>query len=172
MRFPGFLAGYLLSVFAVWSGILALLFFLSGCSDFFALKSKLQKFPEDHARFERIVNAIENLRQAYVAKNVSELRELMLPLDGLQRLQVEIEKDFSTYAEIDLELTIERIAIKGGRAMVNVRWEGEWKQQTGELIGLAGQGYGILIWSGKQVILLAGTDGDLPFGMATKESLS
>ena len=167
MRSPGFL-----SVVAVWSGILVLLFLLSGCSDFFALKSKLQQFPEDHARFERIVNAIENLRQAYVAKNVSELRELMLPLDGLQRLQVEIEKDFSTYAEIDLELTIERIAIKGGRAMVNVRWEGEWKQQTGELIGLAGQGYGILIWSGKQVILLAGTDGDLPFGMATRESLS
>jgi len=169
MRSQGFL-----SIVAVWSGILVLLFLLSGCSDFFALKSKLQKFPEDHARFERIINAIENLRQAYVAQNLDELRELMLPLDGLQRLQVEIEKDFSTYAEIDLELTIERIAIKGGRAMVNVRWEGEWKRQTGKLIGLAvaGKGYGILIWSGKQVILLAGVDGDLPFGMATRESLS
>ena len=96
----------------------------------------------------------------------------MLPLDVLQRLQVEIEKDFNVYAEIDLKFAIERMAIKGGRAMVNVRWEGEWKRQTAELVGLTGQGHGVLIWSGKQVILLAAVDGDLPFGMATRESLS
>ena len=166
MRSPGFL-----SVVAVWSGILAFLFLLSGCSDFFALKSKLQQFPEDHARFERIVNSIENLRQAYAGKDVDELRELLLPLDVLQRLQVEIKKDFSTYAKIDLEFTIERMAIKGGRAMVNVRWEGEWKRRATELVGLTGQGHGVLIWSGRQVILLADVDGDLPFGMATRESL-
>ena len=167
MRSPGFF-----SVLAVWGGILSFFFLLSGCSNLFSRESKLPQFPEDHARFERIVNAIENLRQAYVGKDVDELRELMLPLDVLQRLQVEIEKDFSAYAKIDLEFTIERMAIKGARAKVNVRWEGKWKRQTAELVGLTGQGHGILIWSGKQVILLADVDGDLPFGMATRESLS
>ena len=166
MRSPGSL-----SIIVVWGGILSLLFSFTGCSNFFELKSKLPKFPEDHARFERIVNAIENLHQAYVGKDADELRELMLPLDVLQRLQVEIKKDFSTYAKIDLEFTIERMAIKGGRAMVNVRWEGEWKRRATELVGLTGQGHGVLIWSGRQVILLADVDGDLPFGMATRESL-
>ena len=142
MRSPGSL-----SVIVVWGGILSLLFSFTGCSNFFQLKSKLPKFPEDHARFERIVNAIEKLRQAYVGKNVDELRELMLPLDVLQRLHVEIEKDFSVYAEIDLDFTIERMAIKGGRAVVNVRLEGEWKRQAAELIGLTGQGHGVLVWS-------------------------
>jgi hypothetical protein len=160
------------SVVVVCGGILLLFFLLHGCSNFFALKSKLPRFPEDHARFERIVNAIEKLRQAYVRKNVDGLRELMLPLDVLQRLHAEIEKDFSIYAEINLEFTIERMAINGGRAMVNVRWEGEWKRQATELIGLIGQGHGVLVWSGRQVILLADVDGDLPFGMATRESLS
>ena len=167
MRSHGFL-----SVAVVWGAILSLLFLFPGCSDFFRLKSKPLQFPEDHARFERIVNAIETLRQAYEEKNFGELRELMLPLDVLQRLQVEIEKDFSTYAAIDLDFTIERMAIKGGRAIVNVRWEGEWKRKTEELVSLAGQGHGVLILSGKQVILLADVDGDLPFGMATRESLS
>ena len=160
------------SVVVVRGGILSLFFLLHGCSNFFTLESKLPRFPEDHARFERIVNAIEKLRQAYVGKNVDELRELMLPLDVLQRLHVEIEKDFSVYAEIDLDFTIERMAIKGGRAVVNVRWEGEWKRQAAELIGLTGQGHGVLVWSGRQVILLADVDGDLTFGMATRESLS
>ena len=170
MRSPRFLLAIV-----VWGGIFSLLFLLPGCDGFhrfFGDKPKSFQFPEDHARLERIVNAIESLRQAYVGKDVDELRGLMLPLDVLQRLQVEIEKDFNVYAEIDLKFAIERMAIKGGRAMVNVRWEGEWKRQTAELVGLTGQGHGVLIWSGKQVILLAAVDGDLPFGMATRESLS
>ena len=84
---------------------------------------------------------------------------------------MEMKKDFNTYAEIDLEFTIERMAIKGGRVTVNIRWEGEWKQQASDA-GITEQGYGVLIWSGRQVILLADVDGDLPFGMATRESLS
>ena len=155
----------------VWSGIFSFLFLLAGCSDFFGFKSKEIKFPEDHARFERIVNAIEGLRQAYVGQDVDELRELMLPLSALRRLQVEMEKDFNVYDEIDLEFTVERMTIKRGRAIVNVRWKGEWKQRTMELVSFDGQGHGVLIWSGKQVILLADVGGDLPFGMATRESL-
>ena len=149
----------------VWGGLFAILVIAPGC------KSKELQYPEDHARFERIVKAGEDLRKAYEEKNADALRELMLPLDGLDRLQLEIQKDFNTYADIELEFTIERMAIKGGLATVNVRWEGTWKRQPQDL-GIAGQGHVVLIWSGKQVILLADVDGDLPFGMATQESLS
>ena len=149
----------------VWGVLLSILLFLPGC------KSKLPRYPEDHARFERIVEAIERLREAYEEKDFEALRELMLPLEVLERVQLEIQKDFSAYAEIDLDFSIERMAIKGGRATVNFRWEGKWNRQAGDT-GISGEGHGVLIWSGKQVILLADVDGDLPFGMATRESLS
>jgi len=150
----------------VWGVVFLLLPFLPGCN-----KSKIPQYPEDHARFERIVEAIEGVREAYQEKDSEALRELMLPLEGLERLQREMEKDFNAYADIELEFTIERMAVKGGRARVNIRWEGEWKRQAGD-VGITGQGHGVLIWSGRQVILLADVDGDLPFGMATRESLS
>jgi len=153
------------SPIVVWGSLVAILFFLPGC------KSKLPQYPEDHARFERIVKAVEDLRKAYEEKNEDALRELMLPLDGLERLQLEIQKDFNAYADIDMEFTIERMTINGGRATVNIRWEGTWKRKPQD-VGIVGQGHGVLIWSGKQVILLADIDGDLPFGMATRESLS
>ncbi len=143
----------------------SLLLFVPGCS------SKTPQYPEDHARFERIVGAIEGLREAYQEKDSDALRELMLPLEGLERLQMDMEKDFNTYADIELQFYVERMAIKGGRATVNSRWEGEWKRQARNT-GITRQGHGVLIWSGRQVILLADVDGDLPFGMATRESLS
>ena len=144
---------------------MVLLLFVPGC------KSELQQYPEDHARFERIVKAVEQMRKAYEEKDLEALRELMLPLENLERLELEIQKDFDTYENIELEFTIERMAIKGGQATVNVRWEGKWKQQAQD-VGISGQGHGVLLWSGKQVILLAEVDGDLPFCMATRESLS
>lgn len=148
-----------------WGVLFSFLLFLPGCKD------KPPRFPEDHARFERIVEAIDRLRGAYEDKDTEGLRELMLPLEGLERLQLEIQKDFSAYSQIDLDFTIERMAIRGGRATVNVRWEGKWTRQTQDST-ISGQGHGVLIWSGKQVILLADIDGDLPFGMATRETLS
>ena len=150
----------------VWAILFfSLLLFVGGC------KSKPPQYPEDHARFQRIVEAVERLREAYEGKDSEALRELMLPLAALERLQMEMQNDFSAYAEIDLDFTIERMTIKGGRAIVNVRWEGAWKRQARDA-GITGQGHGVLIWSGKQVILLADVDGDLPFGMAARESLS
>ncbi len=153
------------SSIVLWGVLFSLLAISPGC------KSKVAQYPEDHARFERIVKAGEDLRKAYQEKDADALRELMLPLDGLERLQLEIQKDFAAYTDIELEFTIERMAINGGRATVNVRWEGTWKRESQD-VGIAGQGHGVLVWSGKQVILLADIDGDLPFGMSTRESLS
>ena len=144
---------------------LSLAFFLPGCGD------KPPRYPQDHARFERIVEAVEALRLSYEEQDTAALQELMLPLEVLLRLQAEIQKDFLTYSEISLSMTIERMAIKGGRATVNFRWEGVW-QETLQGSILNGRGHGILVWSGRQVILLADVEGDLPFGMASRQAIS
>lgn len=144
-----------------WAVLLSLLALLPGCKD------KPPRFPEDHARFERIVEAVEALRQAYEEKDEAALRELMLPLENLQRLELEIQKDFRSFQDITLKFAIERMVIQGERARVHVRWEGEWTEKAGRG-PLFRQGHGVLIWSGKQVILLADVEGDLPFGMANR----
>ena len=125
------------------------------------------KYPEDHARFERIVNAVSALETAYTKKDLVALQDLMLPVELLDRTQLDMQNDFAAFSDITLELTIERITILGGHATVNVRWEGEWKSGA-EPVGLISHGHGELIWSGNQVILLSGVDGDLPFGMKSR----
>lgn len=148
-----------------WGLCVGLVVFGLGC------QSKKQKYPEDHARFERIVKAVEALRSAYEGQNPGALQELMLPSEGLQRLQSDIQQDFSAYASISLTMTIERIYIQGERATVNVRWEGEW-QPSPEEKPVTNRGHGMLIWSGRQVILLVGVDGNVPFGMAARQAMS
>ncbi len=134
---------------------------LAGC------QSTPPKYPEDHARFDRIVKAVFALKSAYKNKDLVALQDLMLPVELLDRTQLDMQNDFATFSDITLDLTIERITIRGGHARVNIRWEGEWKQEA-EPVGLISQGHGELIWSGNQVILLSGVDGDLPFGMVSR----
>ena len=142
-----------------------LLIVLFGCS------SNPPKNPEEHARFERIVGAVESLRKAYVEKDEAAVEELLLPLERLERLEEEIRKDFSTFSMISLNLFIERINITGDLITVSIRWQGKWRRSPEE-IGVEGRGHGILLWSGTKVILLTGLEGDLPFGMATRRAMS
>ncbi|NKB81586.1 MAG: hypothetical protein GKS05_06825 [Nitrospirales bacterium] len=139
---------------------------MTGCAS-----TKTPKYPEDHARFERIVEVIDSLRQAYVEKNDSAARELFLPLDNLKQLDVEIQRDFQTYSQITLDLSIERITIRDDQILVNIRWQGEWTEESNAPVTQA-NGHGILHWRGRQVILLAGVEGDIPFGMASHQSIS
>jgi len=149
--------------FAILLGILLVpgLTWITGCD------STPPKYPEDHARFDRIVKAVSALESAYTKKDLVALQDLMLPVEPLNRTQLDMQNDFATFSDIMLEMTIERIIIRGGHATVNIRWEGEWKQGS-EPVGLIGHGHGELIWSGNQVILLSGVDGDLPFGMTRR----
>ncbi|MEC4675140.1 MAG: hypothetical protein VST68_13205 [Nitrospirota bacterium] len=134
---------------------------LTGC------QSTPPKYPDDHARFDRIVKAVSALETAYTKKDLVALQDLMLPVEPLDRTQLDMQNDFATFSDISLDMTIERIIIRGGHATVNIRWAGEWKQGS-EPVGLIGHGHGELIWSGNQVILLSGVDGDLPFGMTSR----
>lgn len=137
--------------------------FLGGCS------SKEVRYPEDHARFERIVAAVENLRQAYVDKDMDGVGDLLLPLEPLERLKQEIRKDFRTFQRIDLDLSIERIMIQNDMIDVYVHWQGTWHRLKQDS-GFEERGHGVLRWGGVQYIILNGIEGDLPFGMASQHA--
>ena len=137
----------------------------------FSCSKKEPRYPEDHARFERIAEAVKTLQQAYISHDRETTKSLLLPLDTLTAWEQEIEKDFRTYSEITLDLSIERILIEGDLISVYVSWQGEWKE-TSEGQGVKARGHGILHWSGTHVILLSGVGGDLPFGMADRQTMS
>lgn len=141
---------------------LSLVVFVAGCQS-----KDDHKYPADHARFERIVEMVETLRSAYEEQNLDAIKKLMLPLQDFQRIQSAIQRDFATYSAISLATTIERIYIQEAWVRVNVRWEGEWQRLPEETL-VTGRGHGILVWSGTEVLLLAGMEGDLPFGMASR----
>ncbi len=136
---------------------------LSGCQFF----SSDKKVSADHERFERIVQAVETLRSAYEQQKFDAVQKLMLPLQGFQELESQIQRDFDTYAAISLHVAIERIYIKGERIKVNVRWEGAW-QRSPEVAPVTDSGHGVWVWSGTKDILLAGVEGAIPFGKADR----
>ncbi|HJU04608.1 MAG TPA: hypothetical protein VJ692_05600 [Nitrospiraceae bacterium] len=137
---------------------------LWGCS------SKGPQYPEDHARYRRIDAAVEELRNAYVKKNPSAVESLMLPVEALDRIQLEIKRDFQEFQEIALDFAIDRIVIEGENIDVYVHWQGQWKRDPADA-GVRDRGHGMLRWVGVQSILLNGVDGDLPFGMATRHTV-
>ena len=139
--------------------------FLAGCA------SDPPRYPESHARFERIVEAVNSLQRAYVSHDLKSTNDLLLPLDTLRAWGQRVQRDFQTYPDISLDLSIDRIIINGDRISVQVSWLGEWKE-TPEQLGLKARGHGTLYWSGTQVILLSGVEGDLPFGMADRQKMS
>ncbi len=144
-----------------FSLFLILVVVMTGCQFF----SDDKKISADHARFERIVQAVETLRAAYEKQNLDAVRKLMLPLQGFQRLEGQIQRDFDTYSTISLNITIERIYIQGERIKVNVRWEGEW-QRFPEETPVTDHGHGVWVLSGTKDMLLAGVEGAMPFGKA------
>jgi hypothetical protein len=132
-----------------------------GCS------SKDVRYPQDHARYQRIDAAVEAFRKAYVRKDLSALQALMLPMESLERVEADVQKDFQSFEEIAMDVAIERIMIEGETVDVYVHWQGQWKR-TPEDAGVRGRGHGMLRWVGVQSILLKSVEGDLPFGMSVR----
>lgn len=146
---------------SLFSLLLVLVVAAAGCQFF----SSDKKVSADHARFERIVQAVEALRVAYETHNLDVIRKLTLPLKGFQQFEVQIQRDFDTYPTIALNVTIERIQIQRDRIKVNVRWEGAW-QRSPQDTPVTDQGHGVWVWSGTKDILLASVEGATPFGKA------
>jgi hypothetical protein len=136
-----------------------------------ACSSKTLQYPEDHERFRRIDQAVESLREAYQQKDRSRFESLMLPLDQLDELRRESEADFDLFHSIVLDFKTERIMIEGDDIDVYVHWQGIWKTNP-EDAGLRQRGHARLQWIGTHSILLRGVQGDLPFGMKTRQTFS
>jgi hypothetical protein len=148
------------------SVLLLLALFLSvGCS------GKTLQYKDDHDRILRIDQAVESLRRSYVEKDRSALEALLLPSGNLDQMQRDIDNDFETFRDIQLEFSVERILIEGDNIDVFVHWQGQWKRTPTEA-GTRQRGHGRLAWVGTQSILLREVQGDLPFGMGTRASLN
>ncbi len=146
-----------------------LLFCLAGTTgQVLGCSSKDIRYPEDHARYQRIDAAVQALRQAYVAKNLSGVQSLMLPTMALERLERDISADFQSFQEISLDVSIERVVVDGDSIDVYIHWQGQWKRTSADT-GMRERGHGVLRWVGVQSILLTGTEGDLPFGMGVRQ---
>ncbi len=136
---------------------------ITGCQFF----SGDQKVSEDHVRFERIVQAVETLRVAYEKQDLGTIQKLMVPLEGFQRLEGEIQRDFDTYSTISLTMAIERIYIRDTSISINVRWDGVW-QRSPEESPATEHGHGVLVWRDAENMLLAEVEGANPFGKASR----
>ncbi len=151
---------------AAWSWLLLCLTgsagLVLGCS------SKDFRYPQDHARYQRVDAAVQELRRAYVAKDLSGIQAMMLPTLSLDRLERDISADFQSFQEILLDISIERIVIDGDSIDVYIHWQGQWKRTSGDA-ELRERGHGVLRWVGVKSIMLTGTEGDLPFGMITRQ---
>ena len=132
--------------------------------------SKGPQYPEEHARYVRLDQAVEGLRAAYVRKDLSAMEALMLPSDALDRMVSDASHDFKEYGDISLDFSIERVLIEGEQIDVFFHWQGQWKKSAADT-GVRDRGHGLLRWTGEQSILLSGVGGDLPFGMAARHTV-
>lgn len=132
-----------------------------GCS------KKEARYPADSARYQRIDKAVESLANAYVKKDAAAFHVLLLPNERADKIENGANKDFDTFKDITLELAIERIVIDGDQIDVFVHWHGLWKRGPDDTEQRE-RGHGMLRWIGVQSILLAGFDGDIPFGISSR----
>jgi hypothetical protein len=142
-----------------------LLTLIVGCA------GKTIQYKDDHDRILRIDKAVESLRKAYVERDRSGVEALLLPSGTLDQLQRDINSDFDTFHDIQLEFSIERILIEGENIDVFVHWQGQWKRDAADA-GTRQRGHGRLAWVGTQSILLSEAQGDLPFGIGTRATVS
>jgi hypothetical protein len=140
----------------------ALLIIGAGCG------SKVIQYPEDHARYLRIDQAVEALRQAYVKKELSGIKALLAPLEQVAR---DAESDFGSFQEIKMEFRVERIMIEADDIDVYVHWQGLWKTDSDDP-GIRQRGHSRLQWVGTKEILLQGIQGDVPFGAKARQALA
>jgi len=99
------------------------------------------------------------------------MADLMVPTEQIDRLQRDVDSDFESFSSIQLAFSIERIMIDGDDVDVFVHWQGLWKKDADDP-GLRQRGHTRLQWVGTQSILLRGVQGDSPFGMKVRQTLT
>lgn len=144
---------------APWGLVLACLVGTVGCG------SKGPVYIEDHQRYVRIDETLEGLRQAYVERKIEALHNLLLPSDAIDRLEREAMLDFDAFKHIGLDWTVERINVNGDEVDVYLHWQGQWRRELGDP-PIRERGHGRMRFTGTQMVLLQGVEGNLPFGMS------
>lgn len=147
----------------VWLIVLAVM--ILGCP------SKTIRYPAEHERLLRIDQAVESLRSAYERKDRTGFHSMLLPLEQLDELQRQADMDFEAFSAISLEFKSERVVIEKDDIAVFIHWQGTWKKDANDR-GIRQRGHARLQWVGTNSILLRSAQGDLPFGMKTKQMLS
>ncbi|HMS83670.1 MAG TPA: hypothetical protein PKD12_08470 [Nitrospira sp.] len=145
--------------------LLLLTILVAGCP------SKTIQYPAEHERLLRLDQALESLRTAYEHKDRVGFRSMLSPLAQMDELQRQAEMDFEMFHAIALEFRIERVMLAKDDLDVLVNWQGIWKRNANDT-GTRQRGHARLQWVGTQAILLREAQGDLPFGMQTKQMLS
>lgn len=149
--------------FLTWLVVLTLV--TAGCP------SKTIQYPEEHARLLNLDQALESLRSAYQGKDRSAFHSLLLQSEQMEELQRQVEMDFEAFHAITLEFKIERVMLEKDDIDVFVNWQGTWRNDADDT-GMRQRGHARLQWAGTPSILLRAVEGDLPFGMKTKQLLS
>ena len=149
--------------FLAWLTLLILV--SAGCP------SKTIQYPEEHARLLNLDQALESLRRAYEGKDRSGFHSQLVSSDQTEELKRQVEMDFETFHAITLEFKIERVMLEKDDIDVFVNWQGTWKKDADDA-AMRQRGHARLHWAVTPSILLRAVEGDLPFGMKTKQLLS
>lgn len=156
---------YSLSRVSLFAWLLLCAFVSAGCP------SKKIQYPEEHARLLHLDQALDSLQNVYQGKDRSGFHSLLLPSEQMEELQRQAEMDFDGFHAIALEFKIERVMLEKENMDVFVNWQGTWKKDANDM-GMRQRGHARLQWAGTPSLLLRAVQGDLPFGMKTKQQLS
>jgi hypothetical protein len=125
--------------------------------------------PVDAERVRKIDGTVEQIRKAYMGKDLGVFQSLFMPLASLRKMEAEIRRDFAVYERIALDFTIDRVMVEGADVAVYFHWQGQWETR-GDEQPYRERGHAVFRLVGHQNLVLSAVDGDAPFGMASRRA--
>lgn len=123
--------------------------------------------PADAALVRRIDETVERIRQAYTSENPDAFRAMLMPLESLQRVEAETQRDFDVYDRISVDFVIDRVMVEGSDVSVYFHWQGQWQRNADDQ-PTRERGHAVIRLVGHQNLTISGIEGDAPFGMASR----
>ncbi len=121
--------------------------------------------PADASRVRKIDATVEQIRKAYTAKDLAPFQALFMPIESLRRMEAEIQRDYTVFDRIALDVSIDRVMVDGADIAVYFHWQGQWQMRDQDQPQRE-RGHAILRLVGHENLSLTAMDGDVPFGMA------
>jgi len=123
--------------------------------------------PADAEYVRKIAATVEQMRMAYTGKDAGVFQSLFMPLERLRKMEAEIQRDFAEYAQISLDVAIDRVMVEESEVAVHVHWQGQW-QALDDGPPLPGRGHAVFPIVRSQALMPSAVDGDAPFGMSAR----